>query len=112
MLRTSANAWGLEVVEIDYKDGVTDQAKLAEAIDGDTAAVLMQSPNFFGSIEDLRSVELLIHAVKGLLVVSANPIALGVLEAPGKLGADIVVGDAQPLGIPASLGVQLADSLP
>ena len=104
VLHTSANAWGLEVVEIDYKDGVTDQAMLAEAIDGDTAAVLMQSPNFFGCIEDLSSVEPLIHAVKGLFVVSANPIALGVLETPGKLGADIVVGDAQPLGIPASLG--------
>ncbi|QSF44690.1 aminomethyl-transferring glycine dehydrogenase subunit GcvPA [Paenibacillus tianjinensis] len=104
VLRTSAGAWGLEVVEIDYKDGVTDQAKLAEAIDTDTAAVLVQSPNFFGAIEDLGAIEPLIHAVKGLFVVSANPLALGVLESPGKLGADIVVGDAQPLGIPASLG--------
>ncbi|CAM4274590.1 aminomethyl-transferring glycine dehydrogenase subunit GcvPA [Paenibacillus typhae] len=104
VLATSAGAWGLEVVEIDYKDGVTDQAKLAEAIDGDTAAVLVQSPNFFGAIEDLGAIEPLIHSVKGLLVVSANPLALGVLETPGKLGADIVVGDAQPLGIPASLG--------
>lgn len=104
LLRTSAHAWGLQIVEIDYKDGVTDLAKLAGAIDGDTAAVLVQSPNFFGGIEDLRGIEPLIHAVKGLLVVSANPIALGVLETPGKLGADIVVGDAQPLGIAASLG--------
>ncbi len=104
VLRTSAGAWGLEVVEIDYKDGVTDQAKLAEAIDADTAAVLVQSPNFFGAIEDLGAIEPLIHAVRGLFVVSANPLALGILETPGKLGADIVVGDAQPLGIPASLG--------
>ncbi|CQR58565.1 aminomethyl-transferring glycine dehydrogenase subunit GcvPA [Paenibacillus riograndensis] len=104
VLRTSAGAWGLDVVEIDYKDGVTDGAKLAAAIDSDTAAVLVQSPNFFGAIEDLGAIEPLIHAVKGLLVVSANPLALGILETPGKLGADIVVGDAQPLGIPASLG--------
>ncbi|WP_019915110.1 aminomethyl-transferring glycine dehydrogenase subunit GcvPA [Paenibacillus sp. HW567] len=104
VLRTTAGAWGLDVVEVDYQDGVTDQAKLAAAIDSDTAAVLVQSPNFFGAIEDLGSMEPLIHAVKGLLVVSANPLALGILETPGKLGADIVVGDAQPLGIPASLG--------
>ncbi|MBT2291560.1 aminomethyl-transferring glycine dehydrogenase subunit GcvPA [Paenibacillus albidus] len=104
VLHTSAEAWGLEVVEIDYTDGATDLTKLGAAIDGDTAAVLVQSPNFFGAIEDLRAIEPLIHGVKGLMVVSANPIALGVLETPGKLGADIVVGDAQPLGIPASLG--------
>lgn len=104
VLRTSAGAWGLDIVEIDYKDGVTDPEMLAEAIGADTAAVLVQSPNFFGAIENLGAIEPLIHAVKGLLVVSANPLALGVLETPGKLGADIVVGDAQPLGIPASLG--------
>lgn len=104
VLRTSADAWGLDVVEIDYNDGVTDHAKLAAAIDADTAAVLVQSPNFFGGIEDLGAIATLIHEAKGLLVVSANPLALGVLETPGKLGADIVVGDAQPLGIPASFG--------
>ncbi|WP_151733810.1 aminomethyl-transferring glycine dehydrogenase subunit GcvPA [Paenibacillus tengchongensis] len=104
VLATSARALGLSIVEVGYRNGVTDQAELAAAIDGETAAVLLQSPNFFGAIEDLAAIEPLIHAAKGLLVVSANPLALGVLEAPGRLGADIVVGDAQPLGIPASLG--------
>lgn len=101
---TSAHGLGLEVIEVGYKDGVTDAEALAAAITDDTAAVLLQSPNFFGCIEDVRAIEPLVHAKKALLVLSANPISLGLLESPGELGADIVVGDAQPLGIPASLG--------
>ncbi|MDZ4938634.1 glycine dehydrogenase, partial [Clostridium perfringens] len=77
---------------------------LAAAITDDTAAVLLQSPNFFGCIEDVKSIEPLVHEKKALLVLSVNPLSLGLLESPGELGADIVVGDAQPLGIPASLG--------
>lgn len=101
---TTARGLDLEVVEVGYKDGVTDLEALEKAIDDDTAAVLIQTPNFFGCLEDVSAVEPLIHARKGLLVVSVNPLSLGLLEAPGKLGADVVVGDAQPLGIPASLG--------
>lgn len=104
VLRTYANAWSLELVEVGCQNGVTDTDALAAEIDADTAAVLVQSPNFFGCIEKLSAIEPLIHAAKGLLVVSANPLALGLLESPGRLGADIVVGDAQPLGIPAALG--------
>lgn len=104
VLATSAAGLGLEVVEIGCDDGVTDLSLLERAIDADTAAVLVQYPNFFGCIEDLGAISGLAHAAKALFVVSANPLALGVLETPGKLGADIVVGDAQPLGINASLG--------
>ncbi|WP_091226423.1 aminomethyl-transferring glycine dehydrogenase subunit GcvPA [Fontibacillus panacisegetis] len=104
IVRTSAHGLGLEVVEVGFSDGVTDLQELASAIADDTAAVLIQSPNFFGCIENLKEIEPLVHARKTLLVVSSNPLSLGVLESPGVLGADIVVGDAQPLGIPASLG--------
>ncbi|MNM10493.1 putative glycine dehydrogenase (decarboxylating) subunit 1 [compost metagenome] len=104
VLATSAAGLGLEVVLVGCEDGVTDLALLAQAVDGDTAAVLAQYPNFFGCIEDVGAMAKLAHDAKALLVVSANPLALGVLETPGKLGADIVVGDAQPLGINASLG--------
>ncbi|MGF9714688.1 aminomethyl-transferring glycine dehydrogenase subunit GcvPA [Paenibacillus naphthalenovorans] len=103
-LRTAARGLDLDIVEIDYADGVTDQKLLASQISGQTAAVIVQSPNFFGCIEDLRAMEPLIHAVNGLLVVYTNPLSLGLLEPPGALGADIVIGDAQPLGIPAALG--------
>lgn len=104
IVRTSAKGLNLEVVEVDYSAGTTDLAQLAAAIDGDTAAVLVQTPNFFGALEDIHSIEPLVHAAKALLVMSVNPLSLGVLEAPGKLGADVVVGDAQPLGISASFG--------
>lgn len=104
ILLTSAHGLNLDVIEIGYKDGVTDLAALEAAITEKTAAVLIQTPNFFGCVENVREVEPLIHAKKGLLVLSTNPISLGLLESPGELGADVVVGDAQPLGIPASLG--------
>lgn len=104
MVRTMAHGLNLEIVEVGYSNGVTDLSALKEAVTGETAAVLVQSPNFFGCIEDIAAIEPIIHDVKGLLVVSTNPMSLGLLEAPGKLGADIVVGDAQPLGISQSLG--------
>ncbi|MBJ9988008.1 aminomethyl-transferring glycine dehydrogenase subunit GcvPA [Paenibacillus sp. S28] len=104
VVRTYAKGLGLDVVEVPSANGVTNLAELAEAVSDQTAAVLLQSPNFFGAIEDLAAIGDLIHASKGLMVVSTNPISLGILEAPGKLGADIVVGDAQPLGISSSLG--------
>ncbi|OXL87995.1 glycine dehydrogenase (aminomethyl-transferring) [Paenibacillus sp. SSG-1] len=104
VVRTYAKGLGLDVVEVPSANGVTNLAELAEAVSDQTAAVLVQSPNFFGAIEDLAAIGDLIHASKGLMVVSTNPISLGILEAPGKLGADIVVGDAQPLGISSSLG--------
>jgi glycine dehydrogenase subunit 1 len=104
IIHTSARGLDLEVVEVDFRDGVTDLDQLRQAVDENTAAVLVQTPNFFGCLEDIRSIEPLIHAQNGLLVVSVNPLSLGLLEAPGALGADVVVGDAQPLGIPTSLG--------
>ena len=104
IVRTSAKGLGLDVVEIGCKDGVTDMAELTAKLSGDTAAVLLQSPNFFGCVEHLAQAGALAHGAGALFVVSANPLSLGLLEAPGALGADIVVGDAQPLGIAASLG--------
>ncbi|MFD0616856.1 aminomethyl-transferring glycine dehydrogenase subunit GcvPA [Paenibacillus sp. GCM10027629] len=104
ILQTSARGLNLDIIEIDIQNGVTDLVHLESMISTDTAAVLIQSPNFFGCIEDIRKIGDMIHAHKGLLVVSSNPLSLGVLESPGKLGADVVIGDAQPFGIAASLG--------
>ncbi|TJY44433.1 aminomethyl-transferring glycine dehydrogenase subunit GcvPA [Cohnella pontilimi] len=104
IVRTTARGLDLEVVEVGFRNGVTDLQQLENAVDDQTAAVLVQTPNFFGCLEDIRAIEPLIHAQKGLLVMSVNPMSLGLLESPGKLGADVVVGDAQPLGIPTSLG--------
>ncbi|MGQ7885014.1 aminomethyl-transferring glycine dehydrogenase subunit GcvPA [Paenibacillus sp. WC2504] len=104
ILRTTARGLNLEVVEIGLTpEGVTDLDDLASKAEG-AAAVILQSPNFFGCMEDIGAAEPIAHGAGALLVVSANPLTLGLLEAPGKLGADIVVGDCQPLGIPAALG--------
>lgn len=94
----------IEVVTVPQKDGVTDMAKLEELLDDNTAGVLVQYPNFFGQVEDIQAIGDKAHEKGALLVVSANPLALGVLTPPGKLGADITVGDAQPFGIAEQFG--------
>lgn len=104
VLKTSAQGQRLNVVEIDEKDGVTDIEALKKAYDDDTACVIVQYPNFFGNIEDLRTIEQIAHEKKSLFVVSSNPLSLGVLQPPGEFGADVVVGDVQPFGIPTQLG--------
>ncbi|HCG2623811.1 TPA: aminomethyl-transferring glycine dehydrogenase subunit GcvPA [Staphylococcus aureus] len=93
-----------EVVEIDLDGTVTDLKKLEAAVDDDTAAVAVQYPNFYGSIEDLEKIHSFIEDKKALFIVYANPLALGLLTPPGSFGADIVVGDTQPFGIPAQFG--------
>lgn len=93
-----------EVVEIDLDGTITDLEKLEQAVDDDTAAVAVQYPNFFGSIEDLEKIQSFIEGKKALFIVYANPLALGLLTPPGSFGADIVVGDTQPFGIPAQFG--------
>ncbi|MFT9845998.1 aminomethyl-transferring glycine dehydrogenase subunit GcvPA [Aneurinibacillus sp. REN35] len=104
ILQVNARGQEYEVVEIGTKDGVTDIDALEAAMDESVAAVLVQYPNFFGSVEDLAAIEGIAHRHKGLFVVSSNPLALGILEPPGSFHADIVVGDAQPFGIPMQFG--------
>ncbi|HII1221198.1 TPA: aminomethyl-transferring glycine dehydrogenase subunit GcvPA [Staphylococcus aureus] len=93
-----------EVVEIDLDGTVTDLKKLEAAVDDETAAVAVQYPNFYGSIEDLEKIHSFIEDKKALFIVYANPLALGLLTPPGSFGADIVVGDTQPFGMPAQFG--------
>ncbi|HDV4255750.1 TPA: aminomethyl-transferring glycine dehydrogenase subunit GcvPA [Staphylococcus aureus] len=93
-----------EVVEIDLDGTVTDLKKLEAAVDDETAAVAVQYPNFYGSIEDLEKIHSFIEDKKALFIVYANPLALGLLTPPGSFGADIVVGDTQPFGILAQFG--------
>ncbi len=104
ILNTYSKYRNISIVEVGYKNGQIDVEDLKSKINDNTAALLLQSPNFFGIIEDIASVEALVHNNKSLLVVSADPISLAILESPGKLGADIVVGEAQALGTPISYG--------
>lgn len=93
-----------EVVTVDLDGTVTDLKKLEAAIDDETAAVAVQYPNFYGSIEDLEAIQTLIADKKALFIVYANPLSLGLLTPPGEFGADIVVGDTQLFGIPTQFG--------
>ena len=78
--------------------GLTDLAALRAGVDGQTAAVVVQQPSFFGGIEDLGAAAKVAHDAGALLIVVADPIALGLLATPGEEGADICVGEGQSLG--------------
>ena len=93
-----------EIIEVDLKGTITDLEKLEQLIDDNTAAVAVQYPNFYGSIEDLEQINNYIKDKKALFIVYANPLSLGLLTPPGTFGADIVVGDTQPFGIPTQFG--------
>ncbi|KHE68933.1 aminomethyl-transferring glycine dehydrogenase subunit GcvPA [Halobacillus sp. BBL2006] len=96
---------GVEVVEIEHKNGLTDLEHLEQELDENTASVVVQYPNFFGQIEPLDQVRKIVDSQKKtMLIASSNPLALGYLTPPGEFGADIVVGDAQVFGIPAQFG--------
>lgn len=104
VLETNARGQRLQVIEIEIEDGVTDLEKLKEAYGDDTACVIVQHPNFFGHLEPLAELEEITHQNKAMLIVSSNPLALGILAPPSQFGADIVIGDAQPFGIPTQFG--------
>jgi glycine dehydrogenase subunit 1 len=94
----------LEVIPFDDNTGLCGEA-LADAIDDETAAVVVQSPNFFGCVEDLNYLADLAHANGALLIVTVTEaISLGLLKSPGECGADIVVAEGQSFGVPLSFG--------
>lgn len=103
VIDTYAESGIIEVVAV-CGEARVDPSELAEELDDSVAAVLISSPNFVGVLEDVAAIADVVHAAGALLVVSSNPIMLGVMEAPGSVGADIVVGEGQPLGSAMSFG--------
>jgi glycine dehydrogenase subunit 1 len=97
-LVTYGAGYGTDLVEVPLVDGVTDVAALAEAIDDETAAVFLQQPNFLGAVEDIETLGAAAKEQGALLIVACDPIALSILRPPGECGADIAVGEGQPLG--------------
>lgn len=85
-------------------DEVRDVDALLDLVDGDTAMLAVAYPNFFGQIEDFKTLADRLHEKKVLLTLVVDPIMLGLFKSPGELGADMVVGEGQPLGIPMSFG--------
>lgn len=104
VIKTASPGRGNEIVELGLQKDLTNLEILESELDDNTAAVVIQYPNFFGTIEDLAAIKQLMAGTKAKLIVMANPLALALLEAPGNLGADIVVGDTQPFGLPMSYG--------
>ncbi len=84
--------------------GATDAGALAALVAGDVAAVVFQEPNFFGRLEPVEDLIRLAHGAGALAVAACHPVALGVLEPPGRFGADVAVGEGQPLGLAPSFG--------
>jgi glycine dehydrogenase subunit 1 len=106
-LVTYGAGYGSELVEVPLLEqtaatntaaGQTDAAALAEAIDDETAAVFLQQPNFLGAVEDIEELASVAKEHGALVVVACDPIALSILKPPGECGADVAVGEGQPLG--------------
>ena len=105
VLHTYAHARGFEVKEVPVRDGVTSSEDLNEAVSANTAAVVIQQPNFFGCIEDMTAIEPIAHKGKAVFIANVTePASLGVLAAPGEYGADIAVGEMMSFGNTMSYG--------
>ena len=98
LLDTYSAGLDLKLVEVGALDGHTDLDEVRSKASDQTAALLLAQPNFFGVVEDVRVAADLVHAAGARLVVSFDPLSAGLLEPPGRLGADVVVGEGQGLG--------------
>lgn len=98
VVKTYMRFYGVKVVEVPSKDGVTDMAALKNLVNADTVGVIVQTPNFFGNIEDCTEAVEIAHDNKALFIMNVDPISLGMLKTPGEYGADLAVGEGQVLG--------------
>jgi glycine dehydrogenase subunit 1 len=104
VVETYGEGPALRLRSVPAGDGVTDLDALRKAVTERTAAVVVQHPNFFGCLEDVRAAGEIAHGAGALLIVAADPVNLGLLAPPGALGADVVVGEGQGLGVPMAFG--------
>ncbi|MEN6470790.1 MAG: aminomethyl-transferring glycine dehydrogenase subunit GcvPA [Clostridiaceae bacterium] len=104
VLKTYARFARVELVEIPLdENGLTDRAALLANAEN-AAGFIAAQPNFYGCLEDMQALSDLTHGFNGLFVAYVNPISLGLLKRPGEYGADIAIGEGQPLGVPLSFG--------
>ena len=104
VMRTYCESRVVPFTLLPAKGYALDQDALAGLLTGSTACVFVQSPNYYGVLEDIQPVADAVHAAGAKLIVSANPISLGLLKTPGEYGADIAVGEGQPLGLSLNFG--------
>ena len=103
-IRTYCHGRDAAVELVPAKDGATDPEALLGMLDGSVACLVAQQPNYWGIVEDAAALCQAVHGAGGKAVLSVNPISLGLLETPAEAGADIAVGEGQPLGMPLSFG--------
>ena len=103
-IRTYAYGTNDEIKIIPVKDGKTDPDALKAMLTPEVSAVYVQQPNFFGLFEDAEAMAAPVHEAGALYVLGCNPIALGIMKTPKDMGADIAVGEGQPLGLPIAFG--------
>ena len=103
-MQTYCNGSGVQLVVVPANGGVTDSEALRNALDDTTAGCYVQQPNYYGLIEDAEALGQVIHEAGAKYVMGVNPISLGILKTPAEQGADIAVGEGQPLGIPLAFG--------
>ena len=103
-IRTYCYGTGHEMKVVPAKDGKTDMAALKEMLAADTASFYVQQPNFFGQFEEAEELGKIVHEAGAMYVMGCNPIALAIMKTPAECGADVAVGEAQPLGMPLSYG--------
>ena len=103
-VRTYCYGTGDEMRIVPMKDGKTDMAALREMLIEDVASVYIQQPSFFGQLEDATAIGEMVHAAGAMYIMGCNPIALAIMKTPKDCGADIAIGEGQPLGMPLSYG--------
>jgi glycine dehydrogenase subunit 1 len=104
VLETYCAGMGLKIITSSAENGMADLSDLKSSLSSETSCVIVQSPNFYGVIEDVAKIEKLVHSAGALLIMVCDPLSLGILKSPGELGVDIAVGEGQGMGNPTNLG--------
>ena len=103
-IRTYCFGSNTELIVVPEKEGRTDLEALRSLLGEDAACFYLQQPNFYGNLEDAAAIGEIVHAAGAKYVMGVNPIACAVMETPGECGADVAVGEGQPLGMDLSFG--------
>ncbi len=104
VVQTYSDGADAELIVVPAKNGLVDKKALAELLQEDVACFYLQQPNYLGLVEDAAGLAELVHQTKAKMVMGINPIAAALLQTPAECGADIAVGEGQPLGMPLSFG--------
>jgi glycine dehydrogenase subunit 1 len=104
MIDSYTSNLNIDLEQTHCTDGHANRRYIQALLDKETAAVILQNPNFFGCVDDFTDIADMVHAQGALLIMSCYPISLGILKTPGAMGADIVTGEGQSLGMPMSFG--------